>query len=181
MTAHPKAGPLSALLLLPAALSAGVVGWRGDGTGVYPDADPPVEWRRWADSPLSELRCDPAPAGDGPSGTPAPLGVLTRWLILGPFAGDKGKAAVEADARPEEGQKVGGRAWKRWKVEAKNESMLNSGPPGIDFAVALRQGQGLRRLRLHLRPRPRGGDRLRPDALYRRRAVLLQRQARPPR
>ena len=118
-----------AVLLLTAAVSAAEkapvfpTGWRGDGTGVYPDATPPMSWGR-VGPVLKGLRCQAAkPKGDGESGSPIPYGVITDWLVLAPFEVNKEKALEteylpkEAELHPDVGEKVGELQWKAMKVE----------------------------------------------------------------
>jgi len=61
------------------------IGWRGDGTGRYPKADPPVTWSRISQT-LKGLRAQATkPKGDGP-GDAKPLlcGAVQDWLVLAP-------------------------------------------------------------------------------------------------
>src|SRR5690242_13504745 len=90
------------------------VGWRGDGTGIYPDARPPVSWSRIRPV-MKGLRCQAAkPKGEGESGNSISFGVITDWLVLGPFDVkdhehplDDAIIGKEEDVQPDEGEKVG--------------------------------------------------------------------------
>ena len=59
------------------------VGWRGNGSGRYPGAEPPLHWGREAMA-VKELRCQAAKPKDGQTGQPMRLGVIPEWLVLGP-------------------------------------------------------------------------------------------------
>jgi outer membrane protein assembly factor BamB len=98
-------------------------GWRGDGTGLFPNADPPVKWGRIS-ATLKGLTTQAAkPAGDGLGTNAATYGNIPEWLVLGPFSYDP-KAEVadllakefvpgEATLRPSLGEKVGSAEWKK--------------------------------------------------------------------
>ena len=78
----------TAALLAAGSLSFGegpkVVGWRGDGSGVYPDADPRAQWQRITRA-VAGLRVQAeAPKGDGPSGQACPDGVIRELRFLRP-------------------------------------------------------------------------------------------------
>ena len=62
------------------------VGWRGDGTGRYPGANPPVHWGQGLKQ-LGELRCAASvPKANGAAdAAPATLGFFTEWLVAGPI------------------------------------------------------------------------------------------------
>jgi hypothetical protein len=120
------------LIALPVALACRLfpvsaqqpVGWRGDGTGKYPSAEPPVTWSRMSTA-VEGLRFldhkpsgDPPPAGT-PPGTPMPDGVIRQWLVLGlvPFPQDarleKETLPGETELAPDEGQATAGLTWKK--------------------------------------------------------------------
>jgi hypothetical protein len=70
------------------------VGWRGDGTGRYPGATPPLHWSRRAKGITSDLKHQ----ARKPTGEPAQEAIpveyftLKNWLVAGPFqAGDPGR------------------------------------------------------------------------------------------
>jgi outer membrane protein assembly factor BamB len=98
-------------------------GWRGNGTGLWPDAHPPLEWYRIPKGILADLRARadrPAdfskPAGDAMR---LEKGLIRDWLVIGPFPVedsvrdfDKAQLAGEAALRPAAGDKVGNLAWK---------------------------------------------------------------------
>jgi outer membrane protein assembly factor BamB len=91
-------------------------GWRGNGTGLYPDANPPAEWHRIPRGALDGLRCQAPPkAGKAPL---VKKGLLRDWLILGPFPvkdsvrGFNEAPIKEGDADPAAGEKAAGKEWK---------------------------------------------------------------------
>ena len=114
--------------------AAGVIGWRGDGTGVFKDATPVIEWGRWPKSPNWGLRYQirkpkgddagaPTPpdplSGRGGNATPVRSGQILEWLVIGPFvpkepakALDEELLAGEASLSPDEGDKAGDLQWK---------------------------------------------------------------------
>lgn len=60
-----------------------VTGWRTDGSGLFPDANPPVKWGRRSESVI-RLRARAGKPGKGDTGTPIADGVIREWLVLGP-------------------------------------------------------------------------------------------------
>ena len=100
-------------------------GWRGDGTGLFPDADPPVKWDRISET-MKGLRTQAEkPKGEGPgSAKPIPYGIVNEWLVLGPVA-EEGKfkdlyekelIPGEANLQPDAGDRVGNLEWKAIRV-----------------------------------------------------------------
>ena len=101
-------------------------GWRGDGTGQYPGATPPLSWERVLAGPLGNGRQQAGkPKGDepGPDAVDLTAGhpMVTAWLILGPFAATDTdpKNALSHETVPgeatlagEEGVKVNDQRWK---------------------------------------------------------------------
>jgi hypothetical protein len=89
-------------------------GWRGNGTGLWPEANPPLEWGRTPRGALDGLRATPDRPGSEDAGR-APLvekGLLRSWLVLGPFAVedsvkdfDKDLLGGEADVTPSSGNR----------------------------------------------------------------------------
>lgn len=95
-------------------------GWRGNGTGLWPDANPPLEWRRLPQGVLTDLRA----RADRPMAEAAAVrlekGIVPEWLVLGPFPVkdsvqdfNKPQLADEANAQPQDQEKVGSLAWKK--------------------------------------------------------------------
>ena len=98
---------------------ARTAGWRGDGTGRYPNADPPLHWSRISTS-VKELSAQARrPATDAQPAQEAaiPDGILRRWLVLGPFPRAEGQKPDEAlaDAQtlsPDKDDRAGGFTWR---------------------------------------------------------------------
>ena len=94
------------------------VGWRGDGSGRYPGANPPVHWGRVPQQKY-QLRSQASKPGEGETGTPIPDGVIREWLVLGPIPCTNALNAEadflpgEAQFSPAEGDKAGDLAWRK--------------------------------------------------------------------
>ena len=71
--------------------AAGVVGWRGDGTGRYPDAVPPTEWCHVAKA-VRELSAQARKPKGADRGKPIADGVVRDWLVLGPVPIPEGRS-----------------------------------------------------------------------------------------
>src|SRR5450755_2495214 len=79
-------GPLGSTDFHPSAQRP--VGWRGDGSGRFPGATPPVEWFRRPRAGFTALRSLAAkPKGAGAEGQPLNMGMVREWLVAGPFEG----------------------------------------------------------------------------------------------
>jgi hypothetical protein len=121
------------------------VGWRGDGTGLYPDANPPLDWQRVAKS-VKELSAQSSkPKDDAPPAKDAaiPDGVIRHWLVLGPMPLTDGKGADDlltgVDAlSPNEGDKAGNFKWTPVALETDCMdlcALLNIAPDRKGFAA----------------------------------------------
>src|SRR5689334_16879526 len=107
----------SAVLLFLAAVAVGQEsGWRGDGTGRYPSAAPPLTWGRVSRA-LQGLRFHAARPGPQEAGSPMPDGIVREWLVLHPAPEgskvDKEVISGEADLAPAENEKSGDAVWKK--------------------------------------------------------------------
>ena len=93
------------------------IGWRGDGNGRYPAAEPPLRWGRESRA-VRELRAQATEPNGGEPGKPIPDGVIREWLVLGPVPIPEGKSTKEdfgtdeGSVEPDDGDKSGGLAWK---------------------------------------------------------------------
>lgn len=104
-------------------------GWRGNWTGLYPDATPPAEWGRLAKGAVATARCQaarPASADAPPVGQPLDDGLIRDWLIVGPLDVadsikdlEAAQLADEANLAPAEGEKAGALAWRRLQLVKK--------------------------------------------------------------
>ena len=132
------------IVLACTAVAETTVGWRGDGTGRYPDADPPVTWGRVSNA-VKGLRFQARkPKNAEVSGQPMSDGVIREWLVLGPVPVPDIPKAVESNTlqnelqlEPGEGDKTGDLAW---KLVSADSATLNFtallGPNKLSFAYA---------------------------------------------
>ncbi|HUU42574.1 MAG TPA: PQQ-binding-like beta-propeller repeat protein [Planctomycetota bacterium] len=62
-------------------------GWRGNQTGLYPDATVPVEWSYVSTGPVEGMKCAAEIPADGSDKDAVPVvgGLPTKWLVVGPF------------------------------------------------------------------------------------------------
>ena len=128
---------LLAAMALVGAAGAQNFGFRGDGTGCFPKADPPTQWAKLSPR-MAGLRVSAdKPAGDAPAGVPAYAGAIREWQILGPLpvaadakAIDEPLVADESALEP--GAAVKGIAWRKVSV------------PGtwVDFSALLADAAG---------------------------------------
>jgi outer membrane protein assembly factor BamB len=137
---------LALLVSFPCAADP-AVGWRGNGTGLFPDANPPLEWYRMPKGVLGDLRSRADRPGDKaePDATPLEKDIIREWLVLGPLPMkdsvedlDKSQLPDELAVRPADGDKVGELAWK--KLSAPIDDPFAFGPataPSTDLAAAL--------------------------------------------
>lgn len=107
---------------------AAIHGWRGNWTGRYLQADPPLRWGREPDSAVETLRCALAAGGEAKDAQPIPKGLIRQWLLLGPILPadadasrniDKEHLPNEADLAGADGQPAAGTTWKRHVLEIK--------------------------------------------------------------
>ena len=132
---------LSMLLVLVTAAAASrcgeTLGWRGDGTGIHANVEPPIHWQRVSAAVAglrSQAALPPAPSppregvggGGEPSGQSMPDGVVREWLLLGPVPAEEARKGALKDALlaedqsklfPAAGQEFGSVKWKAWKAE----------------------------------------------------------------
>ena len=93
------------------------MGWRGDGNGRFPAADPPLTWGRFSRA-VKDLGTQAKKPKPDDKGKAMPEGVIRDWLTLGPVPIPDGKAAKdefgadEAALAPDEGDASGNLAWK---------------------------------------------------------------------
>jgi len=119
------------------------VGWRGDGTGRFPAADPPVQWGRTVKGFYAELRClGGKPPGPDKAGELLNMGFLRDWAIIGSFDTRDFKTGIdevilkdETTLEPGIGDKAGDQAWGHWHISVENQSK-SDGKLLLDFAQA---------------------------------------------
>ncbi|MCL2648840.1 MAG: PQQ-binding-like beta-propeller repeat protein [Phycisphaerales bacterium] len=98
---------------------AGVMGWRGDGTGIYPSVTPPTKWQLISEE-VAGLRFQAMPpSGEAASGSPMPDGIIREWLVAGPIADKDDPLNVENQSAlsPKAGDKFGAAEWKAIKAQ----------------------------------------------------------------
>jgi len=117
-------------------------GWRGDGTGSFPGATPPLEWYRRPRGAYNSIRVSAAkPKGAGPEGQPLNMGMIREWLVAGPFEAKDHATALNDVAQPDEsslhpaaGQQLGGKTWQAVPVSVLTQS-LGYDHLALDLAV----------------------------------------------
>ncbi|MCL2640519.1 MAG: PQQ-like beta-propeller repeat protein, partial [Phycisphaerales bacterium] len=101
-----------------AANEPGVIGWRGDGTGIHPGVTPPTKWQHVSEQVAALKFQSTPPAADAPAGTPMPDGVIREWLVAGPVADKDDPLNVEdqSSLAPKPGDKFGAAEWRAIKI-----------------------------------------------------------------
>ena len=106
----------------------GTFGWRGNWTGLYPEATPVTEWSREPKGAISGMSCQAArPAEGAPkSGRPLDKGMIVDWLVAGPFPVtdaiaefDKEQIPGEAKLTPNTDDKAADATWTRLEINRK--------------------------------------------------------------
>ncbi|MBM4042353.1 MAG: hypothetical protein FJ290_28000 [Planctomycetes bacterium] len=139
----PWGSVLSLLVCLSSAHAlAAAQGWRGDGSGKYPDADPPITWSRISKA-VSGLRYPVENPTEVVAGKPMRDGVAREWLVLGPVPlppeakVENDTLPNESDFAPVEGDKVGELAWKKVAADAALldfAALFGKRPSGVAYA-----------------------------------------------
>lgn len=123
------------------------VGWRGDWTGRFPGATPPMDWSRRVKGITSEIRYQAGrPAGEpGKSSAPLEYFTLKEWLVAGPFPVDdpvrdidKDFLGNEAVVQPDLDAPAGAVTWKHLRagIDTQSRHYHNEGTCGdlnVDF------------------------------------------------
>jgi outer membrane protein assembly factor BamB len=150
----PQKSVLSLLLFVlvtgPAFAGVGVAnGWRGNGTGLWPDSTAPLEWQRIPKGVVADLRirADRPPDLGKPVVDAMPLakGIVRDWLVLGPIAVKdsvqefvKPELVDDTSVQPSAGDTAMGRQWK--KMTAQLDDRFAFGPataPVADVGAAI--------------------------------------------
>jgi outer membrane protein assembly factor BamB len=121
------------------------VGWRGDGSGRFPAASPPLEWFRRPRAGFVALKCLGAkPKGGAAEGQPLNMGLVREWLIAGPFDGslDDVTQPNEPLLQPAAGQNLGGKAWTAHSISVAKQ-VGGNGRLVLDLAVAYGKAEKL--------------------------------------
>ncbi len=107
------------------------VGWRGDWTGRFPGATPPVTWGRRAQGLTREIHYQAdRPAGEpGRDSFPLEYFTLKEWLVAGPYALDDSATGFEKDflggedkVEPAKDAKAGDSTWNPLRVATGTQS-----------------------------------------------------------
>jgi outer membrane protein assembly factor BamB len=118
-----------------------IVGWRGDGSGKYPVATPPVTWGRVSKA-VQGLRFQAARPKGSDTGVPMTDGVIREWLVLSPAPpgtkADKEIVPNEAELSPAEHERVGDAQWKKVTPDTAwldFSQLISKTDPGIALAA----------------------------------------------
>ncbi len=107
------------------------IGWRGDWTGRYPGATPPLEWSRRAKGVTSGLAYQAnKPMGDAdPGASRLENFTIKDWLVAGPFEAAEAESNIQHDflggettVTPSDGDRAGSTAWKLVHVAMDNQT-----------------------------------------------------------
>jgi outer membrane protein assembly factor BamB len=159
----------AALVLVASSLNAAepATGWRGNGTGLWPDAQPVLEWGRNPHGALEDLRAsaDRPKVNEPGAATKIEKGLIRDWLVVGPFTVadsvkdfDRDFLNGEKNAQPTAGDKVGEHEWKPATVPPDDIMVFGTALlPWLDLAKAIGyQKNQLAYAHTYLRS-PRGG------------------------
>jgi outer membrane protein assembly factor BamB len=123
------------------------VGWRGNWTGWWPDATPPLQWHRLPQGMLADLRASAdRPDKKAPAaGLLIPDGLINDWLTLGPFPMadsvkdlDRAGPFDEVPVHPIAGDKVGALTWQRTALRPEDPFAFGKvNMPWLDLAAAV--------------------------------------------
>jgi outer membrane protein assembly factor BamB len=120
-------------------------GWRGNGTGLWPAARPPLEWSHLPKGVLSDLRASASRPDAQATGTRLEKGLVRDWLVLGPFSVNdsvrdfnEAQLASEATVQPTVGDKIGTRTWQPLTAKLDERWVFGSvALPVADLAAAV--------------------------------------------
>jgi outer membrane protein assembly factor BamB len=116
------------------------LGWRGDGSGRFPGANPPTEWGRTVKGIFMKLRCEAGkPKEAKESGELLNMGAIRDWLIAGPFSAKDFKSEEEflkdePNLVPQADEKAGDKEWKPYHISVENQSQ-STGHLVLDLAL----------------------------------------------
>ena len=107
------------------------VGWRGDWTGRFPGATPPMEWNRRVKGITTEIKYQAVkPSGEpGSDSFPLEYFTLKEWLVAGPYAAEDSAQNIEKDflggeekVEPDGNARAGDSTWKPLRVGTGTQS-----------------------------------------------------------
>ena len=117
-----------------------VSGWRGNATGLWPEATAPMEWHRLAQGALKGLRGQTnRPAGAEVADAPlVPKGLVREWLVLRRLSVrdsvenlDDDLLDGESRVAPSEGERAAGQVWEQ--LVAPFDDPMVFGTAGLPF------------------------------------------------
>lgn len=122
-------------------------GWRGNGTGLWPDARPPLEWRRIPRGALDGMRAAASRSRNADTGDAAIVvkGLVRDWLVLGPFTLDDSLRDFDRDllggedkVEPLAGAKLADHVWTPTTVPPDDIMVFGTAElPWLDLAKAV--------------------------------------------
>ncbi len=122
-------------------------GWRGNGTGLWPDAKIPKEWGRAPHGAMEGLRNSASllAAGKEAEAELVQKGLLRNWQVLGPFPVKDSVANFDDDliggetkAQPSPGDKLAGKEWQPFTVPLDDIMVFGTAEmPWLNLAKAL--------------------------------------------
>ncbi len=122
-------------------------GWRGNGTGIWKEGNPPLVWNRLPRGAIEGLRSQPSkPAGKEPGEAPlVEKGQIREWLVLGPFPVanaekdfDHDPLGGESAVQPSLGEKLAAREWQLAKVAPDDPNVFGeAGIPWLNLVPQL--------------------------------------------
>src|SRR5512146_1470676 len=99
---------LSFVVVAPTVLaqdkSAASYGWRGNWTGLYPDAQVPAQWSNVSTGPMAGMKCAATQPADGSDKDAVPVlkGMPTNWLVIGPWTMPDANKDFDREMIPDE-------------------------------------------------------------------------------
>lgn len=126
-------------------------GWRGNGTGLWPDSKAPLEWKRLAHGALEGMRSQADRPTEADKGKAALVrkGLIPEWLVIGPLSVPDSEAGFNEDLlggettiAPTPGERVKEHEWRR--VVAKLDDPMDFGAAGLPW-VKLQKDESVER------------------------------------
>lgn len=121
-------------------------GWRGNGTGLWPQSTAPRDWHRIAHGALEGLRGQANRPANDTQVAAVPLvkkGLPAEWLVWGPLPirhsvedFDQDLLGGESQIDPGDGDQTAGQTWKR--VSAKQDDPLDFGAAVLPFVALVK-------------------------------------------
>jgi outer membrane protein assembly factor BamB len=137
------------------------VGWRGDWTGRFPGATPPIQWSRRVKGITTELCYQADKPADTATGKPSAAAkqleyfTIKDWLVAGPFGVDDPAEDInrdflggEATVEPSSGAKAGTSIWRPLRADVATQSRheCNEGScaqSNVDFVYVFGTAAGI--------------------------------------